>query len=173
MRSSVPAFWGMLMWTYFVAGAVDPVWPQEMPASRIAPAPSQVKPPTLPTLPQAAPQSPLSRPRKHLPFRTAGAQNASDRHCFCGNIDVVSEFTSRSSQEIVAEWADEICGQPHSARAHEVIGAALPRRRSGDEEEYASEVRERLERGGDTGRSGDRLCDDLHTHLGHCPVLQR
>lgn len=85
------------MWTYFVAGAVDPVWPQEIPASRIARAPSQVKPPTLPTLPQAAPQSPAPE--------SAGAQNASDRHCSCDNIDVVSEFTSRSSQEIVAEWA--------------------------------------------------------------------
>jgi hypothetical protein len=154
----------MLTWTYFVAGAVNPVWPQEIPASRIARAPSQVKPPTLPTLPQAAPQSPAPE--------SAGAQNASDRHCSCGNIDVVSEFTSRSSQEIVAEWADEICSRPHSARAHEVIGAALPRRRSGDEEEYASEVWERLERGGDTGCSGGTLCHDLHTHVGR-PVLQR
>src|SRR6478672_4951497 len=137
MRSSVPAFWGMLMWTYFVAGAVDPVWPQEMPASRIAPAPSQVKPPTLPTLPQAAPQSPALTPPKAPAFPNCRGAKRKRSPCSCGNIDVVSEFTSRSSQEIVAGWADEICSQPHSARAHEVIGAALPRRRSGDEEEYA------------------------------------
>jgi len=87
-----------------------------LPVSRLLPA--KLNRPLFRLCPKLLPSLPLSRPRKRLPFRTAGAQNASDRHCSCGNIDVVSEFTSRSSQEIVAGWADEICSQPHSARAH-------------------------------------------------------
>ena len=58
MRGSLLAFWGTVMWTYFVAGAIDPARAQEAAASRVAPAPSQVKPPALPTLPQAFPEAP-------------------------------------------------------------------------------------------------------------------
>lgn len=62
MRSSVRAFWGTLLWASFVAGAGNPARAQEIPASRVAPAPSQVEPPVLPTVPQAAPGIPAITP---------------------------------------------------------------------------------------------------------------
>ncbi|MGA7490603.1 MAG: hypothetical protein WBW74_27085 [Xanthobacteraceae bacterium] len=45
-----------------VAGADGAAWAQDLPASRVAPAPSQVEPPALPALPQAAPQVPAITP---------------------------------------------------------------------------------------------------------------
>jgi hypothetical protein len=66
MRGRLRAFWGALMWTYFVAGSVDPARAQES----VAPAPSQVQPPALPTLPRAFPQAP---PGSKLPERETKA----------------------------------------------------------------------------------------------------
>lgn len=105
MRSSVPAFWECSCGRILLRGLSTQFGRKRylLPVSRLLPA--KLNRPLFRLCPKLLPSLPLSRPRKRLPFRTAGAQNASDRHCSCGNIDVVSEFTSRSSQEIVAEWA--------------------------------------------------------------------
>jgi hemolysin activation/secretion protein len=58
MRSRVRAFWATLLSASLVAGADGLAWAQDLPVSRVAPAPSQVEPPALPAAPQAAPQVP-------------------------------------------------------------------------------------------------------------------
>jgi hypothetical protein len=74
MRRSLRAFWGTLMWTYFVAGAIDPARAQGVAASPVAPAPSQVTPPALPTLPQAFPEAPpIPNCRNARPRRSPSA----------------------------------------------------------------------------------------------------
>ena len=94
MRSSVPAFWECSCGRILLRGLSTQFGRKRylLPVSRLLPA--KLNRHSSDSAPSC---SPVSRSRKR--------RGASDRHCSCDNIDVVSDFTSRSSQEIVAEWA--------------------------------------------------------------------
>ena len=62
MRKSAQLLRGALLWASVIAGAGGLAHAQDVPASRVAPAPSQVEPPRLPSVPQAAPQVPSITP---------------------------------------------------------------------------------------------------------------
>jgi hypothetical protein len=59
---------GTLLWAFIIAGAADVAQAQDVPASRAVPAPSQVGPPVIPTLPQAPPQIPALEPSEAPSF---------------------------------------------------------------------------------------------------------
>jgi hemolysin activation/secretion protein len=76
MRNSVRRFPAALLWACALAGPIGAARAQEIPASRIAPAPSQVAPPAIPALPQAAPQVPAVAPPE-APAFPEGAEKLS------------------------------------------------------------------------------------------------
>ena len=59
--SSMQLLRRILLWALFVAGA-GVAQAQEIPAARVAPAPSQVEPPRLPAAPRVAPEIPSVQP---------------------------------------------------------------------------------------------------------------
>jgi hemolysin activation/secretion protein len=88
MQSSTRAFWRTLLCVYVVAGAVDAARAQDAPVSQIAPAPSQVEPPSLPNVPQAARQIPGVTP----PEAPAFPQDADKLSFELLGFDIVGEF---------------------------------------------------------------------------------
>jgi hemolysin activation/secretion protein len=76
MRNGMQRLRRTLVWACIVACPIDAALAQEVPASRVAPAPSQVEPPTLPALPQAAPQIPGIAPPE-APAFPEGAEKLS------------------------------------------------------------------------------------------------
>jgi hemolysin activation/secretion protein len=76
MRNGVQRFSAALLWACLLAGPIGAARAQEIPASRIAPAPSQVAPPAIPALPQAAPQIPAIAPPE-APAFPEGAEKLS------------------------------------------------------------------------------------------------
>ena len=85
---TVRALWGTLLCTYLIAGAVDAARAQDVPASRVAPAPSQVEPPALPSSPRAAPQTPGITP----PEAPAFPQGAEKLSFVLLGFDIEGEF---------------------------------------------------------------------------------
>ena len=85
---TVRALWGTLLCTYLIAGAVDAARAQDVPASRVAPAPSQVEPPALPSTPRAAPQTPGITP----PEAPAFPQDAEKLSFVLLGFDIEGEF---------------------------------------------------------------------------------
>jgi hemolysin activation/secretion protein len=76
MRIRVRAFPAALLWACLLAGPLGVARAQEVPASRLAPAPSQVTPPAIPALPQAATQIPAVAPPE-APAFPQGAEKLS------------------------------------------------------------------------------------------------
>src|SRR3954464_4314158 len=85
---TVRALWGTLLCVCVVAGAVDAARAQDAPVSQIAPAPSQVEPPALPSTPRAAPQIPGITP----PEAPAFPQDAEKLSFELLGFDIVGEF---------------------------------------------------------------------------------
>jgi hemolysin activation/secretion protein len=79
------ALWGTLLCTCLIAGAVDAARAQD---ARVAPAPSQVEPPRLPSTPRAAPQTPGITP----PEAPAFPQDAEKLSFVLLGFDIEGEF---------------------------------------------------------------------------------
>lgn len=164
MRSSVPAFWECSCGRILLRGLSTQFGRKRylLPVSRLLPA--KLNRPLFRLCPKLLPSLPLPK----APGRKTQA------------IAIVLATTSMSFLNLPADHLRKSLpsGPMRFAvdriRPGHMKSLGLHFRDEGQATRKSTRVRcEGSERGGDMGCSGGRLCDDLHTNLGHCPVLQR